>query len=272
MTDQQGQIQSLQEEICRLHQQLMEQDALASIGALVPGVTHEVNTPLGVSVTSLSYIQDEMKEVEQLYRSGELTEQNLKDYFNTCHEVVNLLDKNLRRATQLIQSFKSIAANQAVAEISDFALLDLLRDVSTSLRHETKRFVKDVSLECDGEIRLVSDAGALIQVLSNLLMNTIRHGFDEGADANNGRIDIRCQQTDGLLTMMYEDNGKGIDSAIADKIFEPYFTTRRGAGGTGLGLSIARELMTKRLAGEIQLNLEVDAGAGFILTMPLDLR
>ncbi|MAC48338.1 MAG: hypothetical protein CMI12_16055 [Oceanospirillum sp.] len=269
MTDQEAQIHALQEEITRLHEQLVEQEGLASIGALVPGVTHEVNTPLGVCVTSLSFLIDELKEVDEQFQSGELTEQLLRDYFDSCHEVTGLLRNNLQRAARLIHSFKAVAANQALIEIREFKLHELLVDIINSLRHETRRYVDKVELVCDAELKLTSDAGALTQVFNNLLINSVRHGFaEENSLAEQGKIKIVCQKQDGQLQIIYRDNGKGIPEVIAEHVFDPYFTTRRGSGGTGLGLAIARELMEKRLSGSIVLQ-PASSGVQFILHLPL---
>lgn len=272
MTDQEAQINALKEEISRLHNQLVEQEALTSIGALVPGVTHEVNTPLGVCITSLSFLVDELKEIEGQFLAGELTEQLLRDYFASSHEVTGLLSKNLHRAAQLIQSFKAVAANQALVEISEFRLKELLSDVINSLRHETKRCVDKVQLECDPELQLISDAGALTQVFNNLLINSVRHGFsEEDCRPENGEIRISCELQVQRLQIVYRDNGKGISEHIAAQVFEPYFTTRRGSGGTGLGLAIAKELMEKRLGGSIELR-PADQGAEFVLLLPLSIN
>lgn len=272
MADQEAQIQALEEAISRLHNQLVEQEALASIGALVPGVTHEVNTPLGVCITSLSFLEDELKEVEEQFLAGKLTEQLLIDYFTSCHEVTGLLSKNLHRAAQLIQSFKAIAANQALIEISEFYLKDLLSDVVNSLRHETKRCVHKVQLDCDPELKLSNDAGALTQVFNNLLINSVRHGFaEQDCRPQDGEIQIQCQRDGQQLQIIYRDNGKGISDQIAAQIFDPYFTTRRGDGGTGLGLAIAKELMEKRLGGSIVLR-PAGKGAEFVLTLPLSVK
>mgnify|MGYP000035021359 CR=1 FL=1 len=272
MTDQEAQIHALQEEVSRLHNQLVEQEALASIGALVPGVTHEVNTPLGVCITSLSFLIDELKEIDQQFQSGELTEQLLRDYFASCYEVTGLLSKNIHRAAQLIHSFKAIAVNQALTEVREFKLHEVLRDVINSLRHETKRCVHKVELECSTELSLTSDAGALTQVFNNLLINSVRHGFAEQyCSPESGEIKIVCQQQGEQLQIIYRDNGKGISEDIAGQVFTPYFTTRRGSGGTGLGLAIVKELMEKRLGGSITLQ-PASTGAQFALYMPLSIN
>lgn len=272
MTDKQRASSPLTQETERLHQQLVELEALASVGAMVPGVTHEINTPLGVSVTSLSFLRDELSEIQNIFQQGELTEQSLTDFLDSCDEVTTLLDKNLRRATRLVQSFKALAANQAVAEVSHFGLSELLQDVVNSLRHEVKRVVSDVSIQCSHELKLSSDAGALTQIISNLIMNSVRHGYSDSApEPDKGKITVHCQTHDNWLTLDYQDNGKGINSDIQPRIFEPYFTTRKGQGGTGLGLCIVQELITDRLHGRIEL-ISGATGVHFRLTLPMDIK
>lgn len=254
-------------DIERLKQQMIAQEALASIGAMVPGVTHEVNTPLGVCITSLSFLRNELADFDQQFKNGELTEQKLTEFLESCDDVSALLEKNLQRAAQLIQSFKAIASNQSVVEKSRFKLSELIHDVMRSLRHETKRCIGEIKIIGAEEIELYSDAGALTQVINNLVMNSVRHGFDEKcAQPLQGKIEISCSRTGDEVEILYCDNGKGISAENAPKIFEPFFTTRRGSGGTGLGLSIIRELMQQRLQGDI-LYLPVEHGASFKLNL-----
>lgn len=258
-------------EVERLKQQMIAQEALASIGAMVPGVTHEVNTPLGVCITSLSFLRNELVDFNDQFKSGELTEQKLTDFLDSCDDVTALLEKNLLRATQLIQSFKAIAANQSVVEKSTFKLSELIQDVMRSLRHETKRCIGEIKVIDADKIELHSDAGALTQVINNLVMNSVRHGFDDDcAQPLEGKIEIRCSVEGADVVLLYCDNGKGIAPAHVDKIFEPFFTTRRGTGGTGLGLAIIRELMQQRLQGDIEY-LPVEQGACFKLRLSKEL-
>ncbi|MBB1485264.1 sensor histidine kinase [Oceanospirillum sediminis] len=269
MAEDQGADGVVEQETESLHRQLMEQEALASIGSMVPGVTHEINTPLGVSVTSLSFLRSELSELQDIFARGELTEQNLTDFLDNCEEVTLLLDKNLRRATRLIQSFKALAANQAVVEISVFSLVELLQDVVSSLRHETKRFVSSVHVDCPEDLQITSDAGALTQIISNLVMNSIRHGFDEHHPSPaQGKISIESRVEGDTLVLIYRDNGKGIHPDIYSRIFEPYFTTRKGHGGTGLGLCIVKDLVENRLHGCIEYIPET-SGACFRIAFPL---
>lgn len=262
------QVPAIESELERLKQQMITQEAFASIGAMVPGVTHEVNTPLGVCITSLSFLRNELTDLQQVYKAGELTEHRLNSFMETCDEVSRLLEKNLNRAAQLIHSFKAIATNQSLVECSPFKLDELLNDVIASLRHETKRCVESIRITGADQIELFSDAGALTQVFNNLVMNTVHHGFNHsGATDIQGIIEINCTQSDDQITIFYRDNGQGVAADNQDKIFEPFFTTRRGNGGTGLGLSIIKELMQQRLHGSIEYQPQ-DVGAGFLLKLP----
>lgn len=259
---------AIEAELERLKQQMIAQEAFASIGAMVPGVTHEVNTPLGVCITSLSFLRNELTDFQQVYKSGELTEHRLNNFMETCDEVSRLLEKNLHRAAQLIQSFKAVATHQSLVECSPFKLDELLNDVIASLRHETKRCVEKITITGANSIELFSDAGALTQVFNNLVMNSVHHGFnDPRSTEHQGCIEINCSESDGQITIFYHDNGKGISAENQAKIFEPFFTTRRGEGGTGLGLSIIKELMQQRLHGSIEYQPQ-EVGAGFLLKLP----
>jgi len=269
---------------------LVDQDALAAVGSMVSGVTHEVSTPLGVCVSSISYIQDALADLQQQLESQTLTDESLATFIGSCSDAADLTLNNLQRASALVRSFKAVATNQSVVAVRCFDLKELLIDVLRSLYHETRRKVPEVLIECPDNIKLHSDAGALTQIISNLVINSLRHGFaDQGLSAAN-KITITAElRPNGLflneVLLRYSDSGSGILGDVVPHIFEPFFTTKRDDGGTGIGLSVVKELAEQRLKGHVhfitgspkavtgsQKEMRGSQGACFELSIPQDIR
>lgn len=251
----------------------VDHDALAALGAMVSGVTHEINTPLGVCVSSVSYIQDELAALRKQVYAQTLSEQDLRSFIATCSDAAELTLSNLQRASTLVSSFKAVAANQSVVAISYFSVQDLLENVARSLHYETRYKVSELHIACPAELKIYSDAGALTQVVSNLVINSLRHGFADVEPLAEPRNEIRISvaATDQDVCIRYEDTGVGIAPEIAVQVFEPFFTTRRDEGGTGLGLSIVKELTEQRLKGAVSLK-HTEPGTCFELRLPRDIR
>lgn len=251
--------------------QLQESERMASLGNLVSGVAHEVSTPIGVSVTANSHLDLELKNIRQSFTAGTLSKSQLDAFLNSCAEVINILQNNMTRATELMRSFKQVAVNQSHLIIEDVHLYDLFDSLTRSLHHETKRKAVHFEIDCSRNITLKSYAGALYQIFTNLIMNSMKHGFEK-MSAGECEIEIQASKTpDDKIKITYIDNGCGIPAENREKIFERFFTTKRGKGGTGLGMHIVQSLIQKQLQGEIRL-LPGDQGAGFEIIFPVNLK
>ncbi|MCP5326918.1 MAG: GAF domain-containing sensor histidine kinase [Oceanospirillaceae bacterium] len=251
--------------------QLQESERMVSLGNLVSGVAHEVNTPIGVSVTATSHLDLELKNIRHIFAEGKLAKAHLESFLNSCGEVINILQNNLTRATELMRSFKQVAVNQSHLVIEDIHLFDLFSSLTQSLHHETKRKAVHYEIDCSRNIILQSYAGAIYQIFTNLIMNSMKHGFENMA-AGECEIEINVSKTDdGNIKIIYQDNGCGIADEHRDKIFERFFTTKRGKGGSGLGMHIVQSLTQKQLQGEVRLLPGAD-GAGFEFILPEKLK
>lgn len=247
-------------------QQLVESEKMAALGNLVAGIAHEINTPIGIGVTGASRLETLAKELQQLYESGKMKRTDLEKYLKSALQGNELILKNLTRAAELIQSFKQVAVDQSSEQQRTFALKEYLHEILISLHPEFKRTKHQVSIVCDDSITLVSYPGIFSQIFTNLIMNSLIHGFQERLE---GHITITVIKKDNHLTMHYTDDGKGIRHDIINNIFEPFFTTNRQGGGSGLGLHIVYNLVTHKLSGSIHCHSIEGHGTTFTIQVPL---
>lgn len=252
-------------EMQEMQRQLVEAEKMASLGSLVAGIAHEVNTPLGVSVTSATSMHEELESLEQDFRKGSLKRSQLDSFFEQAGQACSILHQNLKRASELVNTFKQVAVDQTIDEVRTINLDDYCHEVLTSLGPKLKHCPVRVSADCDPAINLDTHPGAVYQVVSNLIMNSLIHGYNEN---EAGQISIAARQDGGNIVIDYRDDGKGIDEANLGRIFEPFFTTRRGQGGSGLGLSIVYNIVTGTLGGAIKADSTPGKGVHFQMTIP----
>ncbi len=259
----------LQESLERLQSaqsQLVESEKMSALGNLVAGVAHEVNTPLGISITAASIFKNEIKTVQTMLAENKLSKSALEHFIETISEADEILIKNLDRAALLVRNFKKISVDQSSEEIRDFELNDYLQEVLSTFKNELKHRPVELKLKLDSEpIHMYSYPGAISQIVVNMLQNALLHGFDYDQE---GEIVLETQHHDEGVTIIFSDNGKGVDESVKHKIFEPFITTKRNKGGTGLGLNITYNLITQHLGGTIRLDTDYEEGARFIMTLP----
>jgi len=250
-------------ELQETQSQLITAEKLAALGELVAGVAHEINTPLGISVTLSSYLTKLHGELQEQYGKGALSREALEEYLAVADDAMNLMDLNLERASTLVTSFKHVATDQATLEKRRFNVREALQDVLRSLQPKFKNTGYRIELECDALLEVTSCPGALSQILTNLVMNSLLHGF---ADQAEGLIRISVRQELKGLALIYEDDGAGISGENLPKVFNPFFSTRKAAGSTGLGLHIIHNLVTQTLGGQISLHSRPGEGVHFRIT------
>lgn len=245
---------------------LVESEKMASLGGLVAGVAHEINTPVGIAVSAASYLQDRTSAVRRKLEHGELAGDDLRAYLNDAADSARLLLSNANRAARLVQSFKQVAVDQTSDERRHFDLRQYIEETLLSLRPRISASGIDVRIDCPPEIRMDSYPGPLSQVLTNLVLNAVQHAFDPDRP---GRIQIAVEPvgTDEVV-LRCEDDGRGIPPDLHRTIFEPFFTTRRGSGGSGLGLHLVYNIVTIRLNGSIEVRSREGGGAAFVLRLP----
>lgn len=248
-------------------QELRERERLASLGSLVAGIAHEINTPLGVAVTASSYMEKINSGIFQSLKEGSLSKQSLIEYIKTMDESTEIINANLYRASELIRSFKEISVQQSVEKLQVFAVEDYIQDVLLALKHEYKNTEHTFEVDCDSDLEIKSYPGAFSQILTNLIINSLTHGF-EGVE--KGLMKIKAYMDEEDFIFEYEDNGVGISKEHLAHIFDPFFTTNRKKGGSGLGLNIVYNIVTGKLNGKIQCDSDVGQGAKFVIRVPID--
>ncbi|MEP3047273.1 MAG: PAS domain S-box protein [Roseibium sp.] len=251
----------------KAEQELVQVEKMASLGGLVAGVAHEVNTPLGVSVTAATYLEEKVAEISANIASGNLRKKDLETFLDTAKQSSSIITSNLHTASNLIRSFKQVAVDQSSEEARTFQFLDYVDEVMQSLLPKMKRTNHKVVIEGDRDITLTSYPGAVSQILTNFIMNSLIHAFD---DDDSGEIKIVASQSDNNLHLHYSDDGKGLSDEVKSKIFDPFFTTTRGSGGSGLGMNIVYNLITQRLGGTVTCESKPGEGVNFYIVIPLN--
>lgn len=262
--------QELIQTLEKLHQfqrQIVQNEKMASLGDMVAGVAHEVNTPIGLGVTASTMMLDRLKTLKDDFESKNLKASSMQKFVTEGEENLNIIYRNLNRAAELISSFKQVAVDQSSENSRVFILSQLIDEILLSMRPRLKKVKHQISVECDKELCIESKAGPINQILINLIMNSIIHGFD-GVDS--GEIVIKATMLGKHnLKIMYSDNGKGIPEAIRKKIFDPFVTTKRGQGGSGLGMHLVYNLITQALNGSITLESQSNQGVKFDIVFPV---
>jgi len=250
--------------------QLIESEKMVALGGLVAGVAHEINTPVGVSVTAASYLEQEITSYAQRYENNNLTREDFESLIEISSTSSKLILANLERAANLIRSFKQIAVDQACDEKRCFNLKNYFSEIMLSLEPELKKYRLDIVIDCNEHFEINSYPGAISQIFTNLVMNSLIHGF-EGMENQMGHIEIKVTLTKQQITIIYSDNGKGASAQQIKKIFEPFFTTKRNQGGSGLGMHIVYNLVSRTLGGQILCSSELGSGIKITMLLPIEL-
>jgi len=253
------QLQSMQAE-------LVLSAKLASLGSLVAGVAHELNTPIGIVVMAASTLRQHVTELLDLARQQKLRRSELEQFTGYLVEESLLIERNINRAADLVDAFKKIAVGQTGEKRKSF---DLLQDVTESLMPLLPLINQrgyDLHVDIPGSIQMDSYPGQLEQVIAALTNNALLHAF---AGREHGRILIRARQEKNQVRLEFTDDGAGMDDRVAARIFDPFFTTRMGTGSGGLGLYIVNNIVTGILGGTISFTTEPLQGAHFVLVLPL---
>ena len=255
------------DDLKQAQQTLVESEKMASLGSLVAGVAHEINTPIGISVTASSYLQERVADFKSHIDSKQLSRSYLNEFTVNLDESMQLLQSNLRRASELIASFKQVAVDQSSEARYKFSLADNLHQVVVSLGHKLKKSQCEVDIQCDPKLSIFSFPGSFTQIYSNLILNSINHGFDSWDKPK--KITIKVEQQGEELFIDYSDNGRGIPPEILPRIFDPFVTSKRGQGGSGLGTHIIYNLVVQLLKGRISCASEPGNGAQFHIRLPI---
>lgn len=248
-------------------QQLFESEKIDSLGRMVASVAHDVATPLGIGVTAASFLADELKSFEKLISSGAVSKKQLKSFLSSCDSSLILLSRNITAAAELIHSFKQVSVDQISEESRTIVLSEYLEEIVQSLRPKIRKSGVTLTIDVINDCHFSTYPGALSQVMTNLIINSLIHGY---IGRKGGNITISLDgSADGNIEIIYCDDGIGIDQKLLSKVMEPFFTTRREQGGSGLGLSIVHSIVTQKLKGTIKLSSAVDQGVRFDIIFPI---
>ncbi|MCV2884835.1 ATP-binding protein [Aestuariibacter sp. AA17] len=245
--------------------QLVESERMASLGGLVAGIAHDVNTPLGVGVTAASFLQERIKYLEEEYDKKTLSSKSMSAFITEAQQTATLLLSNLNRASELVSSFKQVAVDQTSEAERDVDLNQYIREVVQSLAPTLKKANHTVNIACPEELVIRCAPGAIAQIFTNMIMNSIIHGFE---NKENGTIDINIEQHDNEIFIEYKDNGKGLSEEALNRHFDAFFTTKRGRGGSGLGTHIMYNLVTQTLGGQIEAFSKRGEGLKYTIQFP----
>ncbi|WP_343847455.1 sensor histidine kinase [Bowmanella denitrificans] len=259
-------IQTL-EKLHQFQRQIVQNEKMASLGDMVAGVAHEVNTPIGLGVTASTMMLDRLTQLQSDFENKNLKASALAKFLKEGEENLNIIYRNLNRAAELISSFKQVAVDQTSETARVFAFKQLMDEILLSMRPKLKKLPHEIVLHCDPELTIESKAGPINQIMINLIMNSIIHGFEF---MEKGQIDIWVELQGGnKLSLRYEDNGKGIPEHLCKRIFDPFVTTKRGQGGSGLGMHLVYNLVTQALNGSITVTSEEGHGVEFQILFPV---
>ncbi|MBC3767808.1 GAF domain-containing sensor histidine kinase [Neptunicella marina] len=262
-------LQDSLDELKSMQDSLIESEKLAALGRLVAGISHEVNTPIGVAVTGNSHCQHIRQNLADDFEQNRLSKSKMQKYLDELDESINLVEANLNRAASLIHNFKQTAVDQNVIELTDLDLSAYISVVLSSLNPILKPYKVQLHYQPGDVVNMHSYPGAFAQILTNLVNNACTHAFEKGEN-NQINIGLATKGKDVILT--FKDNGKGMDEETQKHLFEPFYTTNREGGGSGLGMSIIFNLVRNRLQGTIEVNSEIGQGTEVILTLPRDVK
>lgn len=259
----------LQNEIDKVTEEVLEEkmkvEKLHSLGGLVAGVAHEINTPLGIGLTGASHLSEKTNHLQTLYQENKMKRKDLEAYFSQVEETTSLIERNLERASKLIKSFKEVSVDQSIDEARLFNLKHYIEETILALSSNLKKANTEVKVECDPILEMKANPNLFFQIISNLVMNSLIHAYPvDRAQV----ISVSVENKKDKLIIQYSDNGKGMPASVVEKIFEPFFTTNRSQGGSGLGMHIVHNLVTMGLHGSIECESKEGSGTKFIMNIP----
>jgi signal transduction histidine kinase len=255
------------ETLRQAQERLVQAEKMASLGNLVAGVAHELNTPLGNMLMVSTTLQAHIADFNNHVRQGTLQRSILDNFLNESLSATNILTREAEHAAELIGNFKQVAIDQSSLRRRKFDLGTVVKETLSSLHNKLKNTVINIEIDIPSGIIMDNHPGPIEQILTNFILNSLLHGFDEGQP---GSIRIEARAQNGQLYFVYEDSGHGMNEESAKHAFDPFFTTKFGQGGSGLGLYIVYNLVTTVLMGRLTLSTGPGAGTRFDLNCPLD--
>lgn len=258
------------EDLKKTQKKLIETERYASLGNLVSGIAHEINTPLGIGITYASLIEEKANDLLEFMKSGELSRKRLEDDIVSIITAAKGTLLNEKRAAKLVRSFKKLAVSSSSSDAKSFKLKSILEDAALTVQYMLKRisYNHKIHLKCPDDLFITSYPGSINQVLIGLVDNSVQHGF---VDSEPGNIYVEAEADDDRVIIRYSDDGVGVTDKITEEIFEPFFTTKRSEGMVGLGLNAIYNNVTQILKGTIDV-VSSDKGFSLLISIPADIR
>ncbi len=258
-------LKEILDRLTRAQKQLVESEKMAALGSLVAGVAHEINTPLGVSLTAASWLEEALNKLFHKYESHNLKRADFEHARKELHEGCAILQSNLNRSASLVKSFKMIAVDQTSEERRSFYCAEYIRSTLLALKAELRKYNHEVKTDCPEGLSINGYPGLFSQILTNLIINSLTHGFAPG---QKGNIYIRLRGESDSIRLEYGDDGSGVDQQAMEQLFEPFFTTRRASGNSGLGTFIVYNICTQVLGGTLSCHSEPGQGLHYRIEIP----
>ncbi len=246
---------------------LLANEKHASLGRMVAGFAHEINTPVGIALGAISESEEVIKKLREMLNQDEVSEEDFLALINTLGQAGKLALSNLTRASNLVKSFKRTSIDQASEHLCVFNMQQLINDVLATVSNQFKRTTIKIKVDCPAEIFITGAPGLFEQLLTNLLLNSLMHAFDPGAQSGNITISV-AQLPNETIELTFADDGKGMAPEVVERAFEPFFTTARNQGGSGLGLYVCYSVVTTQLGGTIMLQSVPGEGCSFTIIFP----
>lgn len=253
------------DELRQTQDKLVETEKMASLGELVAGVAHEINTPLGISVTSASFIKEMTETLQHSFESGTMKKSDLEKYLKTGNEALENIMKNLGRSATLISNFKQLAVDQSSDDVRQINLHEYIQGILLSLKPKFKNYTHELSVDCPKGMEIRISPGSLMQVITNIITNSLTHAFP---DTETGKISITAKNSNNGVKLTFIDNGIGMSPEQLLKVFEPFYTTARSSGNTGLGMHLVYNLVTRALNGTIECRSIPGEGTTYEIWFP----
>ncbi len=255
------------DELNRAQQGLIEAEKMAALGNLVAGISHEINTPLGIALTAITHNQDVLIKIEDHFNSKTLKQSALKEAISSQQHGYRIILKNLDRANNLIGNFKQIAVDQASENMREIYIYEYIQEIVDSMYSLLKN--KNINMHFHGcnNIKVNTYPGPIYQIISNFINNSVLHGFEFKEEGN---ITISVNVSQQQITLSYLDDGIGMSEDMLKKIYEPFVTSKRNQGGSGLGMNIVYNLVTQVLEGEMDCQSSVDQGIEIHISFPAE--
>ncbi|RZO86400.1 MAG: hypothetical protein EVA65_05605 [Oceanococcus sp.] len=247
---------------------LVEAEKLASLGKSMAGIAHEVNTPVGISITAATSLQEDLAQINLATANRTLTEEGLSGFLERANQGTSLVHSNLERAARLLQSVKQVATDQSNDDTRSIQLKEYLELVLASIKPKLIASRRDVVLDCPDGLTVLTKPGAIAQVVTNLVLNALTHAYEPDEPGN---VEIKVEAVAEQFTLSCTDHGKGIPSELHQRIFEPFYTTKGAEGGSGIGLDIVSAIVEDKLQGKVQVSSAPGQGATFTVTTPTTL-